>query len=145
MEAKDLVGEGKRADTADDLRELLSGEGGGIVFSTIEKFRLKDTETGKEEFHPVLSLRENIVVIADECHRTQYGLIEGFAHNLRNALPNASFIGFTERLSIVKMLIQYRFLVKLFTPTISNRQPMTKQSFLSFMNPGWQNCTWPMN
>ena len=95
IEAKDLVGDIKRADSADELRELLSGEGGGVVFSTIEKFRLKDTDDGKEDSHPVLSARENVIVIADECHRTQYGLIEGFAHNLRRALPNASFIGFT--------------------------------------------------
>lgn len=95
VEAKDLVGDVKRADNTDELRELLSGEGGGVVFSTIEKFRLKETSFGKEESHPVLSTRDNIIVIADECHRTQYGLIEGFAHNLRRALPNASFIGFT--------------------------------------------------
>lgn len=49
----------------------------------------------REDVHPTLSLRENIIVIADECHRTQYGLLQGFARNLRNALPNASFIGFT--------------------------------------------------
>ncbi len=48
-----------------------------------------------ETEHPVLSERDNIIVIADECHRTQYGLIKGFAANLRNALPNASFVGFT--------------------------------------------------
>ena len=95
VEAKDLVGDIKRADTTDKLRELLSGDGGRVIFSTIEKFRLIKDGTGKEEEHPVLSIRENVIVIADECHRTQYGLIEGFAHNLRRALPNASFIGFT--------------------------------------------------
>ncbi|HLP50491.1 MAG TPA: type I restriction endonuclease subunit R, partial [Chitinophagales bacterium] len=95
VEAKDLVGDVKRADTADKLRELLSGDGGGVVFSTIEKFRLKGKDETKEEEHPVLSTRDNVIVIADECHRTQYGLVEGFAHNLRRALPNASFIGFT--------------------------------------------------
>jgi type I restriction enzyme R subunit len=93
--AKDLVGDIALADTSDKLRNLLSGEGGGVIFSTIEKFRLKDTEQGREVEHPVLSPRENIVVIADECHRTQYGLVQGFAANLRKALPNASFIGFT--------------------------------------------------
>lgn len=93
--AKDLVGDVALADNADDLRKLLSGEGGGVVFSTIEKFRLKDLEEGREAAHPVLSTRENIIVIADECHRTQYGLLTGFAANLRAALPNASFIGFT--------------------------------------------------
>ena len=94
--AKDLVGDVALAQTTDDLRQLLGGEGGGVVFSTIEKFRLKDTANGlREAEHPILSQRENIIVIADECHRTQYGLITGFANNLRKALPNASFIGFT--------------------------------------------------
>lgn len=93
--ARDLVGDVKLAQTTEQLRDLISGEGGGVIFSTIEKFRLKDTATGREIEHPVLSDRENIIVIADECHRTQYGLIQGFASNLRRALPNASFIGFT--------------------------------------------------
>lgn len=48
-----------------------------------------------ETEHPVLSTRDNIIVIADEAHRTQYGLLDGYAANLRTALPNASFIGFT--------------------------------------------------
>ena len=93
--AKDLVGDVQLAQTTEELRNLISGDGGGVIFSTIEKFRLKDTATGKEIEHPVLSTRDNIIVIADECHRTQYGLIKGFASNLRLALPNASYIGFT--------------------------------------------------
>ncbi len=92
--AKDLVGDVSIADSTDKLRNLLSGEGGGVIFSTIEKFRLKQEGTRELE-HPLLSSRENIIVIADECHRTQYGLLKGFANNLRKALPNASFIGFT--------------------------------------------------
>ncbi|GEO06678.1 hypothetical protein AAE02nite_43420 [Adhaeribacter aerolatus] len=91
-----MVGDVALAQTTDELRQLLSGEGGGVVFSTIEKFRLKDTGPGlREAEHPILSQRDNIIVIADECHRTQYGLITGFANNLRKALPQASFIGFT--------------------------------------------------
>ncbi|MHC1707342.1 MAG: type I restriction endonuclease subunit R [Bacteroidales bacterium] len=93
--AKDLVGDVKHADSTDELRAYLAGDGGGIIFSTIEKFRLKDTISGKEIEHPVLSSRDNVIVLADECHRTQYGLLDGFANNLRRALPNASFIGFT--------------------------------------------------
>lgn len=93
--AKDLVGDVKLAENTEELRDLIRGDAGGVIFSTIEKFRLKDTATGKEIEHPVLSDRDNIIVIADECHRTQYGLITGFANNLRRALPNASFIGFT--------------------------------------------------
>ena len=93
--AKDLVGDVSLAQTTNELRSLLSGDGGGVIFSTIEKFRLKDVEDGREAEHPLLSNRENIIVIADECHRTQYGLLQGFANNLRKAVPNASFIGFT--------------------------------------------------
>ncbi|TPE46258.1 type I restriction endonuclease subunit R [Pontibacter mangrovi] len=93
--AKDLIGDVSIANTTDELRALLSGDGGGVVFSTVQKFNLKDTATGRELEHPVLSNRDNIIVIADECHRTQYGLVQGFANNLRRALPQASFIGFT--------------------------------------------------
>jgi type I restriction enzyme R subunit len=76
---------------------LLSTGSGGVIFTTIEKFRLKtgnDQKLGETE-HPILSERDNIIVMADEAHRTQYGLLDGFASNLRKALPNASFIGFT--------------------------------------------------
>jgi len=86
----------QHADTTDELRDLLSADGGGVIFTTIEKFRLKDLDTGKEIKHPVLSERSNLIVMADEAHRTQYGFKDGgFAQNLRRALPNASFIGFT--------------------------------------------------
>ncbi len=94
--AKDLVGDVQHADSTEKLRELLSTDGGGVVFTTIEKFRLKTVEGEKELLHPVLSERTNIIVMADEAHRTQYGFKEGgFAQNIRKALPNASFIGFT--------------------------------------------------
>ncbi len=93
---KDLVGEVQHAETTDQLRALLSTDGGGVVFTTIEKFRLKDLEDGKELIHPVLSERYNLIIMADEAHRTQYGFKSGgFAQNIRKALPNASFIGFT--------------------------------------------------
>ncbi len=74
-----------------DLREKLKVNAGGVVFTTIQKF-LPD-ERGDR--HPVLSERRNIVVIADEAHRSQYDFIDGFASHMREALPNASFIGFT--------------------------------------------------
>ena len=95
--AKDLVGDVQRAESTDELRRLLSTGSGGVIFTTIEKFRLKsgnENQLGETE-HPILSERDNIIVIADEAHRTQYGLLDGFASNLRKALPNASFIGFT--------------------------------------------------
>ncbi|WP_282144256.1 type I restriction endonuclease subunit R [Cellulophaga baltica] len=94
--AKDLVGDVQHAESTDDLRRLLSSDGGGVIFTTIEKFRLKDLENGKETQHPILSERYNLIVMADEAHRTQYGFESGgFAQNIRRALPNASFIGFT--------------------------------------------------
>src|SRR6266851_6954985 len=73
------------------LRELLQVGSGGVVFTTVQKF-LPET---KGDTFPLLSERENIVVIADEAHRSQYDFIDGFARHMRNALPNASFIGFT--------------------------------------------------
>lgn len=94
--AKDLVGDVQHATSTNELRALLSTDGGGVIFTTIEKFRLKDLEIGKEVTHPVLSERYNLIVMADEAHRTQYGFKDGgFAQNIRRALPNASFIGFT--------------------------------------------------
>lgn len=91
--AKDVVGDVEHADSTDELRQLLDREAGGVIFTTIEKFRVKKDE---EIDHPILSERENIIVIADEAHRTQYGFdTGGYAQNLRRALPNASFIGFT--------------------------------------------------
>jgi type I restriction enzyme R subunit len=73
------------------LRQLLSVAAGGVVFTTIQKFFPEE----KGDQHPLLSDRRNIVVIADEAHRTQYDFIDGFARHMRDALPKASFIGFT--------------------------------------------------
>ncbi len=73
------------------LRELLAVAAGGVVFTTVQKFV---PETRGDAF-PLLSDRSNIVVIADEAHRSQYDFIDGFARHLRDGLPNASFIGFT--------------------------------------------------
>ncbi|MBE0608024.1 MAG: type I restriction endonuclease subunit R [Dehalococcoidia bacterium] len=74
-----------------DLRAKLGVEAGGVVFTTIQKFLPEE----KGDRHPVLSDRRNVVVIADEAHRSQYDFIDGFARHMRDALPNASFIGFT--------------------------------------------------
>ncbi|MCH8966784.1 MAG: type I restriction endonuclease subunit R, partial [Planctomycetes bacterium] len=96
VEARSLVGDVKQADSVDDLRKLLRTKGGEVVFTTIEKFRLKrDDEGGKEIEHPVLSERSNVIVIADEAHRSQYGFTAGFARYLAEALPNARRLGFT--------------------------------------------------
>ena len=74
-----------------DLRQLLSVSAGGVVFTTIQKFYPEE----KGDTHPTLSRRRNIVVIADEAHRSQYDFVDGFARHMRDALPNASFVGFT--------------------------------------------------
>ena len=66
-------------------------QAGEVVFTTIEKFRLKEEELA----HPVLSLRDNVIIIADEAHRSQYGFLQGYARYLAEALPNARRLGFT--------------------------------------------------
>jgi type I restriction enzyme, R subunit len=80
-----------QADSVEHLRKLLNVASGGVVFTTIQKF-MPEEKGGKA---PELSKRRNIIVIADEAHRSQYDLIDGLARNLRDSLPNASFIGFT--------------------------------------------------
>ena len=91
-----------RADSVEDMRRRLAIDVGGLVFTSIQKFR------GGDGRHPLLTDRSNVVVIADEAHRTQYGFRKhfvvgedevreqvGFAEHLRQALPNATFVGFT--------------------------------------------------
>ncbi len=80
-----------QAESRAHLRELLRTGSGGVIFTTVHKF----FPTDEEDQHPLLSDRTNIVVAADEAHRSQYDFIDGFARHMREALPNASFIGFT--------------------------------------------------
>ena len=91
-----------QASDRDALRQLLAErESGGIIFTTVQKFALLEDE----KHHPILNDRHNIVVISDEAHRSQYGLKAtlsadgqykfGYAKHMRDALPSASFIGFT--------------------------------------------------
>lgn len=92
-----------RAESRDELRELLASRtAGGIIFTTVQKF----SPLEGEEAHPPLTDRENVVVISDEAHRSQYGLkarldrktgryVYGYARHMRDALPHATFIGFT--------------------------------------------------
>jgi type I restriction enzyme R subunit len=93
-----------QAENRDDLKKKLSVTSGGIVFTTIQKFLPEIEERidlGDGKFKNIkgqfeeLSDRRNIVVIADEAHRSQYDFMDGFAKHMRDALPNASFIGFT--------------------------------------------------
>ncbi|MDK2831663.1 MAG: type restriction enzyme subunit [Methanolobus sp.] len=98
-----------QAENRNHLKELLNVASGGIVFTTIQKFQPEEGNV-----YPELSDRENIIVIADEAHRTQYGfkakhvdvkddkgnvigkkIVYGFAKYTRDALPNATFLGFT--------------------------------------------------
>ncbi len=102
--------EPQKAEDRKDLRKLLKVASGGIVFTTIQKFMPMQTDIAQTENPnivnepsveyigadiPALSERKNIVVVADEAHRSQYDFIDGFAKHLRDALPNATFIGFT--------------------------------------------------
>ena len=80
-----------QADSRADLRAKLSVASGGVIFTTIQKFFPEE----RGDTHPTLSERRNIVVIADEAHRSQYDFVDGFARHMRDALPNASFVGFT--------------------------------------------------
>jgi len=91
-----------QAESRDDLQKVLSRASGGVIFTTLQKFGA-NADNGRAE---PLTTRRNVVVIADEAHRSQYGfkakvdaktgaISYGFAKYLRDALPNASFIGFT--------------------------------------------------
>lgn len=100
---KDLIRQTpEQANSREDLQKILSRASGGVVFTTIQKF----SPEGNSNTYPVLTDRSNVVVIADEAHRSQYGFKAkvdaktgevgyGYAKYLRDALPNASFIGFT--------------------------------------------------
>lgn len=100
--------EPQKAESRQDLRNLLKVASGGIVFTTIQKFMPMQSDivqNGNAVKEPSveyigaeiqsLSDRKNIVVVADEAHRSQYDFIDGFAKHLRDALPNATFLGFT--------------------------------------------------
>src|SRR5690606_39118285 len=100
---RELLGEDpKQADSRRQLRDLLDRNAGGIIFTTIQKF----SPEGEEDTLPVLTDRRNVIVMADEAHRSQYGmkariresdsqLVYGYAKYMRDALPGASYIGFT--------------------------------------------------
>ncbi len=82
--------EPEQAVDREDLKARLSVSTGHIIFTTIQKFMPIQGDRD-----PALSCRRNIIVIADEAHRSQYDFVDGFARHMRDALPNASFIGFT--------------------------------------------------
>lgn len=82
--------------TRSQLRDELSGRRtGGILFTTLQKFGLTQTERETGASHPLLSDRRNIIVIVDEAHRSHYDDLDGYARHLRDALPHATLIAFT--------------------------------------------------
>jgi type I restriction enzyme R subunit len=89
--ARILPEQPRKAESRAEARQLLSRTSGGIVFTTIQKFAPEE----RGDIHPVLTDRRNVVVIADEAHRSQYGFADGYAKHLRDALPNATYLGFT--------------------------------------------------
>jgi len=89
--ARILPEEPKQASSRAEMRRLLDRSSGGIIFSTIQKFAPEI----RGDVHPVLTDRRNVVVVADEAHRSQYDFMDGFARHLRDALPNATYLGFT--------------------------------------------------
>jgi len=88
--AQEIIPFPKQAETVDNLKQLLSVPAGGVLFTTIQKFKPEQGES-----YPLLSERRNVIVIADEAHRTQYNFVSGYARFVREGLPNAAFIGFT--------------------------------------------------
>lgn len=74
-----------------DLKQKLSVASGGVIFTTVQKFMPEE----KGDEYPLLTDRRNVIVMADEAHRSQYDFIDGYAKNMRDALPNATFVGFT--------------------------------------------------
>ena len=85
-----------QAATRDELRtQLANRRTGGIIFSTLQKFGRTKAERDSGTRHPLLSERRNIIVIADEAHRSHYDDLNGYARHLRDALPYATLIAFT--------------------------------------------------
>ncbi|WP_179893185.1 MULTISPECIES: type I restriction endonuclease subunit R [unclassified Streptomyces] len=92
-----IKAEPQTAADAGQLRELLNSpkSNGGVVFATLQKFRLTEAERAAGVRHPQISPRRDVIVVVDEAHRSHYDFIDGYARNLRDALPNATFIAFT--------------------------------------------------
>lgn len=138
----------KQADNREELKEYLRVASGGVVFTTIQKFQPNDGSN----IYELLSDRTNIVVIADEAHRSQYGFsakevdvkdsegnvtgkrtVYGFAKYMRDALPNATYLGFTGTPIEKRTSTRLLFLVTMLISTISRRPLKMVQQFVSFM------------
>ena len=81
----------KQAGSRAEMRSMLDRTSGGIIFTTIQKFAPDE----RGDVHPLLTDRRNVVVITDEAHRSQYDFLDGYARHLHDALPNATYLGFT--------------------------------------------------
>ncbi|MEV5376790.1 type I restriction endonuclease subunit R [Streptomyces nondiastaticus] len=94
---RQVTGPPEKAEGAPQLRKLLQRDnhGGGVIFTTLQKFRLSKEEREVGARHPLISPRRDVIVVVDEAHRSHYDFIDGYARNLRDALPNATFIAFT--------------------------------------------------
>lgn len=138
----------KQANNREELKEYLRVASGGVVFTTIQKFQPDDGSN----IYELLSDRTNIVVIADEAHRSQYGFsakevdvkdsegnvtgkrtVYGFAKYMRDALPNATYLGFTGTPIEKRTSTRLLFLVTMLISTISRRPLKMVQQFVSFM------------
>jgi len=130
-----------QASSREHLKELLQVPAGGVIFTTIQKF-LPDA---KGQQYPELSSRRNIVVVADEAHRSQYDFIDGFARHMHDALPNASFIGFTGTPIERGDVAHRRFSGIISISMISCERSKTNSRFPSIMKADWQRLIyWKM-
>ncbi len=143
----------KQADNREELKEYLRVASGGVVFTTIQKFQPDDGSN----IYELLSDRTNIVVIADEAHRSQYGFsakevdvkdsegnvtgkrtVYGFAKYMRDALPNATYLGFTGTPIEKRTLTHLLFSVTTLISTISHRPLKTVQPCVFSMKAVWR-------
>ena len=137
--ARSLVGPVEQAESVDDLRRLLQTQGGEVVFTTIEKFRLKEEELA----HPVLSLRDNVIIIADEAHRSQYGFLQGYARYLsRGAAERAPAGLHRDADQLLRRPIRRRSSATSSTPTPSGRRRRITRRCRSSTRRGRSSCTW---
>ena len=127
-----------QAESRADLREKLSVASGGVVFTTIQKFFPEE----RGDTYPGLSERRNIVVIADEAHRSQYDFVDGFARHMRDALPNASFVGFTGTPIELEDANTGRCSATTSASTTFNAPSRTGPLFPSTTRAGWPGWCW---
>ncbi|MER6217312.1 type I restriction endonuclease subunit R [Streptomyces sp. NPDC001674] len=94
---RSIGGKPEKAENSEQLRSLLTRRenSGGVIFTTLQKFRITKAEKEAGARHPVISSRRDIVVVVDEAHRSHYDFEDGFARHLRDALPCATFLAFT--------------------------------------------------